>query len=158
VQAGSSRRGQTLIAASPARKVEELDRWYTTMPDSGRAAIEQGLASSNLEDVHDAIVDIGKQGHRELNARVLPYPTSGTAYRKRRAELLAAAKAKAAVSGKEPFDLAKLETMCDTSSHGRLDPVEIRHADFEDRYYVWYPDVMTLLALAEKVNEWNRWM
>ena len=75
----------------------------------------------------------------------------------RRAKELADAKAAAAASGKEPFDLAKLETMCDTSSEGRVDPVEIRQARFEERYYVWYPEIRTLKELARKVDEWNRW-
>ena len=51
-------------------------------------AIEAGLSSSNLEDVHDAIIDIGKQGHRELIPRVVPYLTSATAFL-REAALLA---------------------------------------------------------------------
>ena len=49
-----------------------------------------------------------------------------------RAKRLADAKAAAVASGKEPFDLAKLETMCDTSSEGRVDPVESRRARFEE--------------------------
>jgi HEAT repeat protein len=48
------------------------------MTDSARAAIEQGLASSNPEHVFDAITDIGKQGRRELADRVVPYLTSPT--------------------------------------------------------------------------------
>jgi Tfp pilus assembly protein PilP len=67
------------------------------------------------------------------------------------AEQLAAAKARAAERGKEPFDLAKLETMCDTSHDGRLDPVEVRQAEFETRYYVHFPDVMTLAEFAKVV-------
>jgi hypothetical protein len=51
-------------------------------------AIEAGLASANLEDVHDAIIDIGKQGHRELVPRVVRYLTSQTAFL-REAALLA---------------------------------------------------------------------
>jgi HEAT repeat protein len=42
------------------------------------AAIEQGLTSSDPEDVYDALVDIGKQGHRELADRVAPYLMSDT--------------------------------------------------------------------------------
>jgi HEAT repeat protein len=49
------------------------------MTDPARAAaIEAGLASTNAEDVYDAIIDIGKQGHRELADRVVPYLTSST--------------------------------------------------------------------------------
>jgi hypothetical protein len=48
---------------------------------------------------------------------------------KRREEKLARAKADATAAGKEPFDLEKLEQLCDTSSEGRLAPVEKRRAD-----------------------------
>lgn len=48
------------------------------MADSAQAAIEQGLASSDPENVFDAIIDIGKQGHRELADRVAPYLSSPT--------------------------------------------------------------------------------
>jgi len=76
---------------------------------------------------------------------------------KRLAEQLAAAKADAAQRGKEPFDLAKLETLCDTSHEGRLAPLDERQADFERKYYVHFPDVMTLAEFARKVDELNRW-
>jgi Tfp pilus assembly protein PilP len=76
---------------------------------------------------------------------------------KKREELLSAAKAEAARRGKEPFDLAKLETMCDTSREGKMDPVETRRARFEEMYYTSYPDVMTLEEFAGKVTELNRW-
>ena len=75
----------------------------------------------------------------------------------RRAKELADAKAAAVASGKEPFDLAKLETMCDTSSEGRVDPVEARQKRFEEWYYVWYPQIRTLKELARKIEEWNLW-
>ena len=74
-----------------------------------------------------------------------------------RTERLAAAKRDAAARGKEPFDLAKLETMCDTSSEGRVDPVESRRKRFEEWYYVWHPEVRTLKELARKIEEYNRW-
>jgi hypothetical protein len=74
-----------------------------------------------------------------------------------RAKQLAEAKAAAVASGKEPFDLAKLETMCDTSSEGRVAPVEERQKRFEEWYYVWYPQIRTLEELARKIDEWNRW-
>jgi hypothetical protein len=77
--------------------------------------------------------------------------------RKQAAEQLAEAKADAARRGKEPFDLAKLETMCDTSHEGRLDPVDVRTAEFERKYYVTFPDVMTLEEFARTVDELNRW-
>ena len=74
-----------------------------------------------------------------------------------RAKQLADAKAAAVASGKEPFDLAKLETMCDTSSEGRVAPFEARQKRFEEWYYVWYPEVRTLKELARKIEEYNRW-
>ena len=77
--------------------------------------------------------------------------------RQRRADQLAAAKADAARRGKEPFELAKLEALCDTSREGRVDPVDTRRARFEDLYYVHYPDVLTLADFARKVEELNRW-
>jgi hypothetical protein len=76
---------------------------------------------------------------------------------KRLAEQLAEAKADAARRGKEPFDLAKLETMCDTTHEGRLAPVEERYAEFERKYYVRFPDIMTLAEFARTVQELNRW-
>jgi hypothetical protein len=72
-----------------------------------------------------------------------------------RAETLA--RAKHAAVGKEPFDLAKLETLCDTSSEGRMAPVEARQAKFEDMYYVEYPDIKTLADFARKIDELNKW-
>lgn len=74
-----------------------------------------------------------------------------------RAEQLAAAKRDAAARGKEPFDLARLETMCDTSSEGRMDPEPVRHARFEEMYYVDFPAIFTLEAFARKVDELNKW-
>ena len=74
-----------------------------------------------------------------------------------RAKRLADAKAAAVASGKEPFDLARLETMCDTSSEGRVAPLEVRQQRFEEWYYVWHPEVRTLEELARKIEEYNRW-
>jgi hypothetical protein len=73
------------------------------------------------------------------------------------AETLQRRKEEAAARGKEPFDLAKLETMCDTSSEGRLDPLEERRKRFELKYYVNHPAIMTLAefaALIERVSKW----
>ena len=72
-------------------------------------------------------------------------------------EQMVAAKVEAAARGKEPFDLAKLETLCDTSYEGRVAPVEERQAELERKYYVAFPDVMTLADFAKKVDELNRW-
>ena len=73
------------------------------------------------------------------------------------AERLATAKRDAAARGKEPFDLAKLETMCDTSSEGRMDPEPVRHERFEEMYYVHYPQILSLEDFARKVDELNKW-
>jgi hypothetical protein len=76
---------------------------------------------------------------------------------KHHAEQLAAAKDNAAKRGKEPFDLTKLETMCDTSHEGRIDLIEERQAELERKYYVHFPDVMTLAEFAKTVDELNHW-
>lgn len=76
---------------------------------------------------------------------------------KLRAEKLDAAKAEAAKRGKESFDLAKLETMCDTSHEGKVPPVEERQTEHEWMYYVHFRDVMTLADYAKKIDEQNRW-
>lgn len=74
-----------------------------------------------------------------------------------RAEQLAAAKADAAARGKEPFDLGKLEAMCDTSHDGILGPPDERRTEHEWLYYVRHVDLMTLAEYAESVAERNRW-
>jgi hypothetical protein len=76
---------------------------------------------------------------------------------KARADALAKAKADAATRGKEPFDLAKLEKLADTTSQGILDAEAVRHARFEEMYYVEYPNILTVEAFAEKVEELNKW-
>jgi hypothetical protein len=76
---------------------------------------------------------------------------------KQRSEELAVAKAEGDAKGKERFDLAKLESLVDTSSEGRVDPIEERSARFEEMYYTEYPNVRTIVAFAEKVRERNRW-
>ena len=77
--------------------------------------------------------------------------------RQLREEALADARREADAAGKERFDLAKLETMCDTTREGRLDPDPLRWARFEDIYYVDYPEIRTLRDFAVKVEELNRW-
>jgi hypothetical protein len=81
---------------------------------------------------------------RERNAKV------------RRDELVAAKEA-AEATGKELFDLEQLESLVDTSSEGRVDPIEERRARLEEMYYTEYPDVRTIVAFAEKVRERNSW-
>jgi hypothetical protein len=74
-----------------------------------------------------------------------------------RAEALAKAKTEAARRGKEPFDLAKLETMADTTTYGKLDPEDVRRARFEEMYYVEYPAILTIEAFAQKLDELSKW-
>lgn len=74
----------------------------------------------------------------------------------KRAKWFAEAKAEAAARGKEPFDLAKLEEMCDTTSEGRLDPLDVRQARFEYLYYVQHPELMTLEELAAYIERANK--
>ncbi len=76
---------------------------------------------------------------------------------KQRQEDLAHEKAEALRRGKEPFDLAKLEEMCDTTSEGRLDPLDVRQARFEYLYYVQHPELMTLKDLAAHIERTNKW-
>ena len=47
--------------------------------------------------------------------------------------------------------------MRDTSSEGRMDPFDERHARFEELYYVEYPKILTLADFARKVDELNKW-
>ncbi len=76
---------------------------------------------------------------------------------RQRAESLALAKEDAARRGKEPFDLAKLETMCDTSRDGVMDPVGVRQRRFETLYYVEHPEYTTLAELAELIGVLNKY-
>lgn len=75
----------------------------------------------------------------------------------RRGERLARAKADAVSRGKEPFDLEKLESLCDTSNAGKMAPLDERFAEFEREYYVVFPNVMTLEEFAKKIEELSRW-
>lgn len=74
-----------------------------------------------------------------------------------RAEKLAVSKDEATRRGKEPFDFAVLESMCDTSHGGLRIPAEERYAEYEYMYYVDYPSCMTLKEFAEFVNVLNQW-
>jgi hypothetical protein len=65
--------------------------------------------------------------------------------------------ADANAKGKEPFDLDRLEQLCDTSREGRVDPVDDRRARFEYKYYVENPEIMTIAEFAGLVAELNRW-
>jgi hypothetical protein len=74
-----------------------------------------------------------------------------------RAERLAAARALADARGKQAFDLEALEQLVDTSSEGRVTPIERRHERFEYMYYVDNPSFMTLAELAELIRDLNSW-
>jgi hypothetical protein len=76
---------------------------------------------------------------------------------KEHVEALEQAKAEAAKRGKEPFDLAKLEQLCDTSSEGRLAPLDERRDRFEYMYYVNNPSIMTIAEFAAYVDRVNKW-
>jgi hypothetical protein len=75
---------------------------------------------------------------------------------RKKAERIARAKQDAAARGKEPFDLAKLETMCATEALGRMSPEE-RAAQLEEMYYAQYPAVLTLAEFAARLAELGRW-
>jgi len=71
---------------------------------------------------------------------------------------LAAAKAQAPEEGKEPFNLHKLETLCDTSQAGRMAEEGDRQATYEYMYYVEYKNVRTLqefAAIVERIAPWS---
>jgi hypothetical protein len=63
----------------------------------------------------------------------------------------------AATRGKEPFDLDALERLCDTSSEGRLDPVDERRDRYEYGYYVEHPSIMTIAEYAEYITSASKW-
>ncbi|WP_327148487.1 hypothetical protein [Nocardia sp. NBC_01329] len=67
-----------------------------------------------------------------------------------RTERLAAVKADGHARGKEPFDLGRLEALCDTSDAGRMDPMSWRHRRFELIYYS-HPEMMSMEDLADHV-------
>lgn len=90
------------------------------------------------DDEARALMDEIKQRNKEVRARQL-------------------AEARAKASGKEPFDLAKLEALCDTTSEGRMEPEEIRRERFEHMYYVDFPKIATLAEFARKVQELASW-
>ncbi|WP_216917713.1 hypothetical protein [Nocardia noduli] len=74
-----------------------------------------------------------------------------------RSERLAAVKADAHARGKEPFDLGRLESLCDTSDSGRVDPTHWRQRRFELMYYS-HPEMMTIEDLAEHIMVARGWM
>jgi hypothetical protein len=83
--------------------------------------------------------------------------------RESRAEELAECKEVAAANGKEPFDLDKLGEYIDLtwrvecSDYPQVVTREEKIEHYEERYYVSYPDVMTLKDFAVKVEELRLW-
>ncbi len=76
----------------------------------------------------------------------------------RRDEDLKNAKADAMARGKEPFDLQKLETMCDTSQGERVTvPDEERRAAYEYSYYIEHSNVQTLAEFARLITRLAPW-
>ena len=70
---------------------------------------------------------------------------------KKAKEADAVVQAKEAVKGqgKEPFDLAKLEALCDLSAgFGTRPPDAQLIKKYEEKYYVQYPEIMTLKDFA----------
>jgi|EndMetStandDraft_4_1072995.scaffolds.fasta_scaffold37254_3 hypothetical protein len=74
-----------------------------------------------------------------------------------RAARLQAAKAQAELSGKETFDLHKLERLCDTTERGRLVDVAERTSIYEYMYYVEHPQAQRLDAFASSLSEIEKW-
>ncbi|WP_225976133.1 MULTISPECIES: hypothetical protein [Paracidovorax] len=70
---------------------------------------------------------------------------------------LNAAKELADKNGKEPFDLVKLERLCDTSQAGRLAEWNERQAMYEYMYYVEHKNVGTLQDFARVVTTLASW-
>jgi hypothetical protein len=77
--------------------------------------------------------------------------------REEKEQQLAKAIANATAKGKEPFDLEKLERLCDTSREGRLEPDNERRARLEYKYYVTNPEIMTIAEFARLIDELGKW-
>jgi hypothetical protein len=78
--------------------------------------------------------------------------------RRQEAELLRKAKARAAERGKEPFSYEALIRLYDPTSEMATvihDPAATAAA-LEDRYYVDYPDVLTIREFAERMEHARR--
>lgn len=70
---------------------------------------------------------------------------------------LSKAKIEADTTGKEPFDLSKLESLCDTSVGGRMLDEEERHTTYEYGYYVEHPEVRTIVEYSTLISEREKW-
>ncbi|WCM90396.1 hypothetical protein [Acidovorax sp. NCPPB 3576] len=85
--------------------------------------------------------------HRQLKDRA----------QQQRAARLQAAQAQAAASGKEAFDLEKLQTLYDTAQRGRWTDLAQQAVAYEYLYYVEYPQVPDLQAFARRLEEIDYW-
>lgn len=74
-----------------------------------------------------------------------------------RRERLALVAEDAHARGKEPFDLGRLESLCDTGEEGRMDPAVWRKHRFA-LMYCSHPEMMTIEDLAEHVMMAQGWM
>ncbi|UKE51242.1 hypothetical protein KCU57_02335 [Xanthomonas translucens] len=70
---------------------------------------------------------------------------------------LDSAKALAHESGKERFNLEKLESICDTTQAGRITDPNDRQAIYEQMYYVEHPKISTLQEFARIVVTISSW-
>ena len=71
---------------------------------------------------------------------------------------LAQAEAEAARSGKEVFELDAFEQCYDTSTElGFLPPRDVREYRLKLKYYVQYPDTMTLKEFADFMSSLDVW-
>jgi hypothetical protein len=66
------------------------------------------------------------------------------------------AREEAAARGKEPFDLDRLEAIWKPFSYGRFFPArETRQEEWENRYYLEHPEIMTLAEFARRMKEYD---
>lgn len=73
-----------------------------------------------------------------------------------RAEALKQAKVKAKETGKEPFDFEKLYDLYDVTSdfaRGSPQPSREKKMRYEQKYYLDYPDVMSIEEFAERLHQ-----
>lgn len=70
---------------------------------------------------------------------------------------LSKAKIEADATGKEPFDLGKLEGLCDTSVGGRMLDGDERRATYEYDYYVEHPEIRTIIEYSALISERGKW-
>jgi hypothetical protein len=72
-------------------------------------------------------------------------------YRRKRAAALAEAERQAAETGKEPFDLARLEAVLGRGSQAR------REKDHRVGYYLLHPELRTLAEYAKLLIDAEPW-